>query len=73
MTLLKAKGAKLIGVADMDEFAVDGMNRGVAVAIPVPAYIVENIRCEGMPRKCDCWYELDSWNAARGNTPRTCM
>jgi epoxyqueuosine reductase QueG len=44
MTLLKAKGAKLIGVADMDEFAVDGMNRGVAVAIPVPAYIVENIR-----------------------------
>lgn len=41
--LLREKGAKLVGVAVMEGYAECGMNRGVAVAIPVPAPIVENI------------------------------
>ena len=42
--LLRGKGAKLIGVADMESYAEYGMNRGVAVAIPVPANIIEDIK-----------------------------
>ncbi|TYZ20212.1 4Fe-4S double cluster binding domain-containing protein [Selenomonas ruminis] len=42
--LLREKGAKLIGVADMEGYTENGLNRGVAVAIPVPAHIVEEIK-----------------------------
>lgn len=44
LALLRKKGAKLVGVADMEGYSECGMNRGVAVAIPVPAQIVEDIK-----------------------------
>lgn len=42
--LLRQKGAKLVGAADLTGLVDDCLTTGVAVAIPVPIHIVEDVR-----------------------------
>lgn len=42
--VLRAHGAALCGAADMGEFALNGLETGVAVAVPVPAHVVEDLK-----------------------------
>ena len=43
-TLLKEKGAKLTGVADLSGVVDGNMKTGVSVAVPVPKHIVQDLK-----------------------------
>ena len=42
--VLRSKGAKLMGIGNLEEVVTGDMKIGISVAVPVPAHIVENLK-----------------------------
>lgn len=57
-SLLREKGAALMGVADLRGIVAGELQLGVSVAIPVPAEIVRDLQCK--PRQ-----RLRTWRPMR--------
>lgn len=57
--LLAEKGAKLMGIADLSGIVSGKMRTGVAVAVPVPAHIVQDLKIAPTKEYYDAYFTLN--------------
>ncbi|MCI8665433.1 MAG: epoxyqueuosine reductase [Dorea sp.] len=57
--LLREKGAKLIGIADLKGVVEGGLKTGISVAVPVPKHIVRDLQHAPTKEYYDAYYSLN--------------
>lgn len=57
--LLREKGAKLIGIADLSGIAEGTLTTGISVAVPVPRHIVRDLQDSPTKEYYDAYYSLN--------------
>lgn len=57
--LLREKGAKLVGIADLTEIVSGPLKTGVSVAVPVPKHIVESLKTAPTKEYYEAYHSLN--------------
>ena len=59
-SMLKKKGAKLMGVADLTGIVKGSMQTGISVAVPIPKHIVRDLQTAPTKEYYDAYYSLNT-------------
>lgn len=59
-SMLKKKGAKLMGVADLTGIVKESLQTGISVAVPVPKHIVRDLQAAPTKEYYDAYYSLNA-------------